>query len=390
MIRGLGKRSAGLMAGLAMLMLAATAPGARAEIRSIEDFGRYTEESAFSLDYSVWTYFLQNHMLYIGRGERRRAIGGTRSTGSRVSRGHRSPYRFEGNRITFSMMSSDAREGLTDYVRDLERVSNDIDLTRLSRDEQLAFWFNLHNAALIDKLAERYPLTAIERRYEDIYETKFLTVAGIPLSLNDIRLRIVYQNWRDRPDVMYGFFHGVIGGPSIQPSAFNGKNISYLLGRTAVEFVNSLRGVESPSRGRLRISRIYGEARPYFFPDWPEDIVAHLRRFAQETVSPYLANPRRVEAEVYDWSIADVVNGDVGPPASPGQTIGRDGIARGNGVGGLPPHGQRFVRRVQERRRAFLKNRGTQVIIIDMEPNKSAGEKDDAAEKSDRTEDGTQ
>lgn len=208
-------------------------------------------------------------------------------------------------------MSDEYQDAITTYREELESLPDQIDFSRLSSNEQLAYWLNLHNVAVIEQIMLNYPLTRVNRQNaygtnENLFEAKILTVAGVPLSLNDIRLRIVYQQWDD-PRVIYGFFNGAIGGPEIARNAFDGGTVWTQLDRNADEFINSLRGVEVAQR-ELRVSHLYREAER-FFPDFETDLRAHLARFANAETATQLAPGRPVRATVEDWHIADLING---------------------------------------------------------------------------------
>jgi len=216
------------------------------------------------------------------------------------------------------MLSDDVRAALTEYRQDLERVGTQLDLTRLPRNEQLAYWLNLHNVAVIEALAREYPLrTPAEHRFganeATLQDAKLVTVKGVALSLRDIREGIVYANWRD-PKVVYGFWRGEIGGPSIQRLAYTGANVDTLLAFGAEEFANSLRGVDAWG-GRLRVSRIYDEAKPFYFAD-DDTLRDHLRQFAREDVKELIEENTRVSYTIYDEDIADLIFGEEDPDFS--------------------------------------------------------------------------
>jgi hypothetical protein len=236
--------------------------------------------------------------------------------GTRIVHGHQSRFRLEGNRIAFSMLTPDILRALTDYRKDLERVGTELDLARLPRNEQLAFWLNLHNVAVIEALAHQYPLrTPAERTFganeAALQDAKLVTVKGVALSPRDIREGIVYPNWRD-PKVIYGFWRGEIGGPSIQRLAYTGNNVDVLLSIGAEEFINSLRGVEAWG-GKLRVSRIFEEAESFYFED-EQDLRDHLKQYAREDVKDLVQGNRRIAHAPYDEDIADLLFGK-GDPA---------------------------------------------------------------------------
>ena len=114
----------------------------------------------------------------------------------------------------------------------------------------------------------------LQAEREPLDEARFITLRGVPVSLREIREKIVFRHWKD-PKVIYGFWRGEIGGPSLQREAFNAENVGRLLVRGAADFVNSLRGTQELG-GRLQVSELYKEATPFFFPDFERDLRAHL------------------------------------------------------------------------------------------------------------------
>jgi len=224
-----------------------------------------------------------------------------------------------------------AANTLAAYRRDLEATGSEIDIASLPRNEQLAFWINLHNVAIIEQIAQNYPLKNPSELMIDGYdlpldEAPFITVDGVSMSPRDIRTKIVYPNWSD-PKVIYGFFRGDIGGPSLRREAFNGKDVGRLLDSAATEFVNSLRGVDK--RGStMRVSKIYEEARPFYFRAWPQDIRAHISRFASEEITGILADTTDVETALYETAIADLANGEKEPEYTNRVTFDENGATQ--------------------------------------------------------------
>lgn len=263
-----------------------------------------------SIDYSLWTEAMKN--LVVSMGPSLRETAGTRQPGfgSRRIWGHTSRYRLEGTRIMFSFLDQDVIATFGEYRRDLEATADKVDIQSLSRNEQLAYWINLHNVALVEQIANAWPIRR-PREFEidgvPLDEAKFITVEGVKLSPRDIRTRIVYPNWRD-PNVIYGFWRGEIGGPSIPSEAFNSQNLLRLLDRGATDFVNSLRGTQKLG-DTLQVSTLYAEAAPFYFPNFEADLRAHLAAHASEDVEELLATTDQIEAVIEEPDIADLAGG---------------------------------------------------------------------------------
>jgi len=235
------------------------------------------------LDFGNWSHFLSNVVLNMGPAVRVRAPR-VRVSGTRIVKRDSSAYRLEGNKVIYTLMRDNEKKWLKEYVRDLEILSTEIDITTLPKDDQLSYWYNLHNAAVISLIANNYPvrfpedLTPLLDSEDTLHDAKILNIAGVPLSLRDIREKIVYPNWKN-PLVIYGFHHGKLGGPSIALQAYEHNTLSYLLNLNANEFINSFRGYRIG-----KISLLYKAASPFYFPNGEEDIRAHFKRYMRPEV----------------------------------------------------------------------------------------------------------
>lgn len=340
---------------------------ARQETASFPEFADYSETSRIHVDYTIWSDLLRDIVLNVPimdrRPERRQSI----TTGTRNQPGSQSRYRYEANRVAYHLLSDEYKAAISEYRRELEALPEQVDLARLNSNEQLAYWLNLHNVAMIEQVMLEYPLTWINRMAahgsrEPVHEAKILTVAGTPLSLNDIRLRIVYEQWDD-PRVLYGFFNGSVGSPEINRNAFDGRRVWDQLDTNAREFVNSLRGVDVTER-ELRVSHIYDDGRD-FFPAFDSDLRAHLAIFANDETASQLAPGRPVYATVSDWHIADLINGVRRCTGTAGASLmysgavnqfaSSEGIVTDTSCGILPPHGVELINEVQFRRLELIR-----------------------------------
>ena len=308
-----------LAAGSAPAHAQETAPAAAAQASMIDsDFARFVPRPSkdLQLDFSVWQDALRYMVLRMGPSTRQGANTVEPLTGTRFVYGHDSRIRMEGNRIPFSMLTEEAIAPLTEYREDLQRIAAEIDIASLPKNQQLAFWINLHNVAVIEQIARNYPVTSprlirLGGGDTPLDETKFITIGGVALSPRDIRTRIVFPNWDD-PKVVYGFFRGELGGPTIPRLAYTGANVDALLTENGTEFVNSLRGVESLGSD-LRVSAIYEEAAPFYFPAMGEDLRAHLATLAQEEVQGLLARKQDIKVARYVDTVADLAGGEREP-----------------------------------------------------------------------------
>lgn len=319
------------------------------------------------LDFTFWGEALSGIVVGFGPSLRKGAARPSGYTGTRIQRGHRSRLRMEGSRIAYSFFNDSVNAMLSEYRADLENIGSRLDIPSLPRNEQLAFWLNLHNVAVIEQIALAHPIiepSEIEIGGVAMDEARFIEVAGVKLSPKDIRTRIVYPNWSD-PRVVYGFHRGEIGGPTIQPEEFNARNLDPMLSENAKEFVNALRGTEK--RGKtLHVSKLYEEAAPFYFANFESDLRAHLGQFAEEDVQKALHKTNAIKPSIYERDIADLARGQTQPYSSNVESQNRFGetiLASSR----IPPNIQRYVRERREKIRQLTK-RGERLWSIKIIP----------------------
>lgn len=301
------------------------------------DFTQFTPrpQKKTKIDYDVWDSLLEEMVLYTGPSTRLHISRPAPVTGSRFSRGHTSRYRLEGNRIPYSKMKPAFKQAISDYRLDLERIGTQVDIAKLSRNEQLAYWLNLHNVVLIEQLSKAYPVrNPLSLKVGDppvpLHDAKIININDTKLSLRDIRERIVYPNWSN-PKVIYGFHLGDIGSPSIQTSAFLARNVSDLLSWSAGEFTNSLRGFYTRN-DRQYISQLYTDVARFYFPDFDNDVSRHLKEFMRDDVKSQILSGVPFKTSRYETIIADLTAGQGSSQSiSPLETTSRDSLSR---VGG--------------------------------------------------------
>lgn len=291
------------------------APAFTSAIASASQFDRFVPAPTTNvrLDYTIWDQMLKEMVYYTGPSLRQRASKPEPIVGTRRIYGHTSPYRLEGNKVVFEEISPELTKIIDDYVADLEAIGNQVNVATLPRNEQLAYWLNLHNALVVSAISAEYPMKEPSKIQDDagraFHDIPRITIDGVPLSLRNIRQDIVYKNWAD-PLTIYGFFHGDIGSPSLQRKAYTGNNVQDTLRFSGDEFANSLRGVMVYGK-TAHISRHYEDAAPYFFPNFDSDVRRHMSGLANEDVGGQVqkaTNPFKIAS--YETSVADLTNGD--------------------------------------------------------------------------------
>ncbi len=232
------------------------------------------------IGYGAWSELLGDIILFMGPSTRIPHKAPARETGTRLLRTHVSPFRLEGNKVLYPHMKSNIKTAIRDYVSELESIGNRITISTMPRNEQLAYWINLHNAVVIREVMDHYP--GPKRRPENIrpipdsdatlHAAKLITVNGVSLSLQDIRERIVYPNWKN-PDVAMAFYLGDSSSPSLSNEAYNATLLGQQLKKNAEEYANSLRGMDNG-----KVSRIYHDISPWYFPNFSDDLETYFQK----------------------------------------------------------------------------------------------------------------
>lgn len=263
------------------------------------------------IGYGAWSGLLGDIILYMGPSTRTEFKTPQRETGSRLIRIHNSPFRLEGNKVLYPHMHDGIKTAIRDYTVELESIGNRIDIPAMPRNEQLAFWINLHNAIVIREVAENYPgpnrkpekIKPIEGSDATLHEAKLVTIDGTSLSLKDIRERIVYSNWNN-PDVAIAFYLGDSSSPSLSNVAYTASELGPQIKTNAEEYANSLRGMDSG-----KVSRIYHDIAPWYFPDFNADIETYFRKRQREEVFSEYADTGYRGINRYDNVVNDITGG---------------------------------------------------------------------------------
>lgn len=267
--------------GFAVMLFACAlmALGAHARAESLaERFAAHDPDSDIAVDYAAWDTMLKAHVKPDGHLNRVDYAAWKRSDGNR----------------------------LLDQINRLEQV----EVGKLSRPEQFAYWVNLYNAVTVALILKHYPVESI--RDIDIspgffadgpWGAKLVTVGGVELSLDNIEHDILRENWDD-PRVHYAVNCASVGCPNLKREAYTGARLDAQLNAAARDYIASPRGVRFEGSG-VSVSRIY---------DWYEEdfggteagVLEHLRDYAGQTLAKRLSGLSAIDDYEYDWSLNDV------------------------------------------------------------------------------------
>ena len=274
---------------------------------------KHTPTSDIWIDYSDLDYVLSSSVLNMGPSTHKRAGRLEKDWITNIYVGNPKASRNEGNRVAFHLYKDGHKNVLRAIRDDLLALPTQLDLSELSRNHQLAYWFNLHNTIVLSEMAEAYPVTNLKSFFDRsnrnaLIVSKRFTVGTAEVTLADIQDHVL-ENWRD-PLVIYGFYMGAVGTPNIRQEAFKGDAIYSQLRENAYDFVNSVRGTQVWKTGELRVATYY-ERMAAVFPDFEADVIRHVQQYARPNFARRLVGVASVDAGIDDWHIADMYNGRI-------------------------------------------------------------------------------
>lgn len=277
-----------------------------------EPFRGFDDESKYVITYDDLTAVLKTVVVDVGRSNREVAAPTRAKTGTMMKSKVKRTTANEANRFYFETFENndEAKQLLSTIKTSLEILPEEVSLEYFSRDEQLAYWLNLYNVTLLTELVEIYPKKKLKKYLtgkKSILSKKLLTVAGVPLSLNDIQFTILKNNYDNNPLVVYGLYQGIIGGPNIRRRAYTGKDVWRALANNAIEFVNSNRGTYGSSKSAdvFQVSSMYERSGAYF-PDFNSDLSAHLTQYLEGDELAMLAKATTLKPNIDDWTITSL------------------------------------------------------------------------------------
>ena len=266
----------GLTLGLGALFLQAAASAADKDATDWQRWAKHNPDSNTQIDYSAWKTFTDE--FGAGQGE----------TGAL-------DYLWVKNR------------GVGD-MNDLIYALQEVPVSKLSRDQQLAYWLNLHNLESVRQSSYDYSFKDDSTRefiVGEEWQEKTLTVEGNKLSLNEIEQNILFKQWPDAR-VVYGVYLPANSSPKLRHEPFSGDSVWQKLEARARTYVNSGKAIQFRD-GDLHVSALY-QWDGHSFVDAEgtlkdELLIAHLKKYAQPELRKNLDKHNTIRASYFNWRL---------------------------------------------------------------------------------------
>jgi hypothetical protein len=216
------------------------------------------------------------------------------------------------------------RARLDGYVAQLATVQVD----RMPRDEQLAFWLNAYDALVLHTVADHYPILGRSpdfpaksiRQIPGAFERLTHRVAGRTLTLDQIEQTIL-PGFHD-PRVYFAIGRGAVGSGRLRSEAFSAARLEEQLADVAAECVTRAQCVSiDRANGKVAASAIFSWREKEFAAAYADKapaafanrspieraVIAFVMPRLLATEKEFIAlNTFQVTYSTFDWTLNDL------------------------------------------------------------------------------------
>jgi hypothetical protein len=189
---------------------------------------------------------------------------------------------------------------LDQYLKVLEKT----DSSKLSRNEQFAFYINAYNAWTIKLILSGYPGVKSIKEFGNIFKSpwkkKLARIDGDMVTLDHVEHGILRPKYKD-PRVHFAINCASKGCPPLRSEPYRGDVLDQQLAEMVRAFINDTRRNRLEGK-TLYVSRIF----KWFKGDFGNDIVGFFQEYAEGNLKKELDSSRKeieVEYLSYDWSL---------------------------------------------------------------------------------------
>lgn len=192
---------------------------------------------------------------------------------------------------------------LDEYLKVLEGT----DTSKLSRDEQFAFYINAYNATTIKFILSAYPeiksiwdLGSRIIPWKSPFRKKIVHIEGKAISLDDLEHGMIRPRFKE-PRVHFAVNCASKSCPPLISEPYQGSILDKQLNASTRAFLNN------PERNYLDGNTLYvSKIFKWFEEDFHDDVVGFFIRLAEEEIRGKLTENRdkiKVKYLDYDWSL---------------------------------------------------------------------------------------
>lgn len=199
-------------------------------------------------------------------------------------------------------------------LRKLRALMSTVDPSKLTRDEQLAFWINFYNISVVGIVVDHYPVDSIRDISTDpivrlnVFKKDRIVFQGQKISLDFIEHETIRPKFED-PRIHFAINCAAEDCPPIRTEPYVGARVDEQLDDQVSRFLNGPNGVRLTRSGdtiNVYVSKImdwFGED----FDKWAGGRVAFLEKFLSPSRAKVLKEAQKIDLryEDYSWSLND-------------------------------------------------------------------------------------
>lgn len=193
-------------------------------------------------------------------------------------------------KVNYNAMKS-SKAAIQTYVTYLESFAT---MDSWTKNEKLAYWINLYNAATVRLIVENYPVASItDLSGGKPWDQNVVKVGGKSYTLNDIENKIIRPRFNDAR-IHFAVNCAAKSCPPLLNKAFTADNLTRYLDKQTKSFING--NENSISATKVEISKIFD----WYKTDFKNgDLIAYLNKYSD---TPINADAEIVYKE-YDWAL---------------------------------------------------------------------------------------
>ena len=274
-------------------------------------FGDHDPRSDLVVDHANWDKLLAGMVL-----ERAQILAlaqqETRNSTNRIPTSSRLKKGVDINYIPYRIIKEEYADVLFVLQVYIDQMRN-VPVSRLARDEQLAYWLNLRNALVMQTIFTHHSLEGEDLKAfylgaqgeNAVWDRKVIWIEEQALSIREIEEDVILANWPD-PRVLYGLYYGAKGGPFIMNRAFGGGSVYAALEDNARSYLNATSTVEVSRKKGVQVPLVFQWHASLFGGD-PDAVIGHLKAYADGKLAGKLAKaPAGVIRYSFDWTLNDI------------------------------------------------------------------------------------
>lgn len=167
-----------------------------------------------------------------------------------------------------TILKATVKDGLIDYATIKQKHYGDLtayldglaktDVSKLEKNDQLAYYINLYNASMIRTVCDRLKPGYTPSEYDyKVFKEPLVRTGGKTISLNDLENNVIRPTFKD-PRIHVALVCGARSCPPILPRAYKGDDLDATLDQNMKNFVNDkFRNPIDESKRTLRLSHIF-------------------------------------------------------------------------------------------------------------------------------------